>query len=58
MTPTKYRIYFISFCIGKSTFICDHSNPKVMDKHYTAQIEVIKKSLHLRIFETSEESVN
>lgn len=58
MTPTKYRIYFISFCIGKSTFICDNSNPKVMDKHYTAQIEVIKKSSLWRIFSTSEERVN
>jgi integrase len=43
---------------GLTSIISDHSNSKVVDKHYTAQIEAIKKSSHLRIFSTSEERVN
>lgn len=43
---------------GLTSIISDHSNPKVVDKHYTAQIEAIKKSVGLKIFSDSEVGVS
>jgi integrase len=42
---------------GLTAIISDHSNTQVVNKHYTAQIEAVKKSSDLRIFTTSEECV-
>ncbi len=44
--------------LGLTATVCDHSNQKVMDKHYYAQIEAIKKSKDLRIFPAHEVCAN
>lgn len=44
--------------LGLTATVSDHSNPKVVDKHYYAQIEAIKKSKDLRIFPAHEVCVN
>ena len=43
---------------GLTAIISDHSNLKVIDKHYTAQMDAIKKSEKLSIFSDAEKRVN
>ncbi|BBE17592.1 hypothetical protein AQPE_1748 [Aquipluma nitroreducens] len=43
---------------GLTAIISDHSNANVVDKHYTAQIEAIKKSINFRVFSSDEVCVN
>lgn len=43
---------------GQTAVISDHNNLKVVDKHYTAQMDAIKKSEKLSIFSDTEECVN
>jgi len=35
-----------------------HSNESVIDRHYTAKIEVAKKSINFRVFREAEDGVN
>lgn len=43
---------------GLTAIISDHSNLKVIDKHYTAQMDAIKKSEKLSVISDAEECVN
>jgi hypothetical protein len=44
--------------LGLTATVSDHSNPKVVDKHYYTQIDARKKSKDLRIFPAHEVCVN
>jgi hypothetical protein len=44
--------------LGLTASVSDHSNLSVVDKHYSAQIEAIKKSVNLKIFSNNEVCVN
>ena len=43
---------------GLTAIISEHSNLRVVDKHYTAQLDAIKKSEKLSIFSESEVGVD
>lgn len=42
---------------GLTAIISDHCNPQIVNKHYMAQTEAVKKSSDLRIFTISERCV-
>lgn len=44
--------------LGLTATVSDHSNQEVVEKHYSAQIEAVKKSKDLRIFAEHEVCVN
>jgi hypothetical protein len=44
--------------LGLTATMSDHSNPKVVDKHYNAQIDAIKKSVNFKVFSNELVGVN
>jgi integrase len=53
---SKHRAEFGD--LGLTATISDHSNLKVVDKHYNAQTDAVKKSVNLKIFPDHEVRAN
>lgn len=53
---SKHRAEFGD--LGLTATVSDHSNLDVVDEHYNAQIEAVKKSINLKKFPAHEVCVN